>query len=374
MNINRILEGLSNALDAGNQEQIQAETITPTFVPQSETNSTEKRGERQLYGDYQRNQIQSRWLEAQPQQDNFEQKAKELIEKYTPKNVVLVGKFDSKGLGAELAALVPKGAKLGTAVFAQLSAGDKADVARAMIDNLNDETLKRMAQTTNGKALLEQTAGLLDGKTTNMWDLRSFAGGDTERKARIETAFGKLQVEQKPEAQKVENAANNGEFKGITEDQLLKLAPSLKKNPARLKEYTQLLNETMKQSNINTPAQQAAFIATCAAETIGFTAMTEGDSNYASSKSKYKGRGIIQLTHEENYLAASQYLKLGSPDTKPPYRLLVDKPELAAKNEYSFKIAGWFWPNESTSLVFRLKKSANNREAICATSAKPQVW
>lgn len=221
MSINRILEGLSNTFDAGNQKQIQAETLTPTFVPTNETPSAEKRGEQQLYGDYLRNQIQARWtLEAQPQQDNFEQKAKELVEKYTPKNVVLVGKFDSKGLGAELAALVPKGARLGAAVFAQLSAGDKADVARAMIDNLNDETLKRMAKTTNGKALLEQTTGLLDDKTTNMWDLRSFASGDSERKTRIQNALGKPQVEQKPQTGEVKQTpqpTQTGEVKLLFE-------------------------------------------------------------------------------------------------------------------------------------------------------------
>lgn len=181
-------------------------------------------------------------LEAQPQQDNFEQKAKELIEKYTPKNVVLVGKFDSKGLGAELAGLVSNGAKLGAAVFSQLSAGDKADTARAMIDNLNDETLKRMAKTTNGKALLEQTNGLLDGKTTNMWDIGAFAKGDTERKTRIETAFGKSPVEQKPQTgevkqtpqtQKVQGAQSDGDYNVVTEEQvkaiILPAAPKAKK-------------------------------------------------------------------------------------------------------------------------------------------------
>ncbi len=101
MNINRILEGLSNTLEAGNQEQTQAETLTPTFVPQSETTSAEKLFDRQNYGDYLRNQIEARWtLETESQQDNFEQKAKELIDKYTPKDLVLIGKFDSKGIGA----------------------------------------------------------------------------------------------------------------------------------------------------------------------------------------------------------------------------------------------------------------------------------
>jgi len=351
MSINRILEGLSNTFDAGNQKQIQAETLTPTFVPTNETTSTEKRGEQQLYGNYLRNQIQARWtLEAQPQQDNFEQKAKELVEKYTPKNVILVGKFDSKGLGAELAALVPKDARLGTAVFAQLSAGDKADTARAMIDNLNDETLKRMAKTTNGKALLEQTAGLLDGKTTNMWDLRSFAKGDNERKARIETAFGKPPVEQKPEAQKVEGANSNTGFKGVTEDQLLKIAPTLKKNPAKLKEFTENLNQTMKKFDINTPLKQAMFLATVAQESGEFKFVEELPSKHASSQSRYKGRGYIQVTHEPNYRAFGEYIGKGE--------LFVQKPELLASKENATLSAGWYW---SVLKSGQYKETPNNR-------------
>lgn len=63
--------------------------------------------------------------QAEPQQEDFTAKAKELIDKYMPKNVLLVGKFNSQGLGAELATLVPKGAKLGDAIFAELVPGDK---------------------------------------------------------------------------------------------------------------------------------------------------------------------------------------------------------------------------------------------------------
>lgn len=340
MSINRIFEGLSK-IDSGNQEQTPPKAVMPTFVPTSETTSTEKLFDQQNYGSYLRNQIEARWmLEAQPQQDNFEQKAKELIEKYTPKNVVLVGKFDSKGLGAELAGLVPKGAKLGAAVFSQLSAGDKADTARAMIDGMNDETLKRMAKTTNGKALLEQTSVLLDGKTTNMWDIGTFAKGDTERKTRIEMAFGKPQVEQKPEAQKVEAVGNNSGYKEITEDQLLKIAPTLKKNPAKLKKFTETLNQTMKKFGIDTPLKQAMFLATVAEESGEFKFMEELPSRHASSKSRYKGRGLIQLTDvieskPTNYRAAGEYLDLGD--------LFVKNPELVATDQYASLTAGWFW-------------------------------
>ncbi len=348
----RISEGLTNTFDIGNQEQTQAETLTPTFVPQDETASAEKLFDQQNYGDFLRNQIEARWKpEAESPQDNFEQKAKELIEKYQPKDFVFVGKFDSQGLGTELAGLVPKGAKLGTAVFAQIpAAGDKADVGRAMIDSLSDETLKKMARTTNGKALLEQTAGLLDGATTNMWDRGAFAKGDTERKLRIETALGKPQVEQKPEVQKVEAASNNGDFKGITEDQLLKIALTLKKNPAKLKQYTEKLNETMKKFEINTPLKQAMFLSTVAQESGEFKYLQELPSEHASSQSRYKGRGIIQVTHEPNYRAFGEYIGKGD--------LFVKEPELLATEEYATLSAGWYWSVKNSG---QYKETPNSR-------------
>lgn len=293
--------------------------------------------------------------ETQARQDNLEQKAKELIEKYTPKNVILVGKFDSKGLGAELSGLVSKEPELGAAVFSQLSAGDRADVARAMIDNLNDETLKAMAKTADDKALLEQTAGLLDGKTTNLWDFRSFAGKDAERKTKIQNAFGNTLIQQKPQAQKVEGANNSTEFKGITEDQLLKIAPTLKKNPAKLKEFTEKLNETMKKFEINTPLKQAMFLATVAEESGEFKFMEELPSNYASSKSKYKGRGLIQLTdtnesNPTNYRAFGEYIEKGD--------LFVKQPELVATKEYAALSAGWFWSVKNSG---QYKETPNSR-------------
>ena len=297
-----------------------------------------------------------RWTQTQSQQTDYEQKAKELIEKYTPKDVVLVGKFDSKGLGTELSQLVPKGAKLGTAVFSQLSAaGDKADVARAMVDNLNDETLKKMAGTTNGKTLLEQTNSLLNGQTTNMWDFKSFAGKDAERRTRINSAFGEPTVEQTPQIQKVEVAGNNSEYKEITQEQLLKIAPTLKKDPTKLKDFTEKLNETMKKFEINTPLKQAMFLATVAEESGEFKFMEELPSKYASSKSKYKGRGLIQLTdtnenNPTNYRAFSEYIGKGD--------LFVKQPKLVATNEYASLSAGWYWSVKKSG---QYKETPNSR-------------
>lgn len=87
MAVNRILEGLNNAFDAGNQEQTQAETLTPTFVPPSETTSAEKLFDRQNYGIYLRSQIESLWTE-QTQNGAAQSKFPKVPEaKYTPADI-----------------------------------------------------------------------------------------------------------------------------------------------------------------------------------------------------------------------------------------------------------------------------------------------
>lgn len=155
---------------------------------------------------------------------------------------------------------------------------------------------------------------------------------------------------QRPEAvQSVAPAQNNGEFSPVTTQQVR--AIMFEGVPSRLRaefnrnleDYTNRLNDVMREFNINTPARQAAFLATVGLETGGLSLMTEGPSRHASSRSRWRGRGIIQLTGEPNYLRAGQYLRLGSPDTRPPYRELRDNPDLAATRENSFRIAGWFW-------------------------------
>lgn len=107
-----------------------------------------------------------------------------------------------------------------------------------------------------------------------------------------------------------------------------------------LEGYRKSLNEVMRCYQINIPAKQAAFLATVGEETGGLTQMTEGRSRHASSRSLYKGRGIIQLTGRSNYAQASRALRVGTP---PKYDALVKHPASAAGSKLSFKIAGWYW-------------------------------
>lgn len=109
----------------------------------------------------------------------------------------------------------------------------------------------------------------------------------------------------------------------------------------------------MKRFGVNTPLKQAAFLATMSEESIGLTTMTENPSKYGSSKLRTKGRGIIQLTGDDNYKAASERFEWGKftiekgKDGKERKVFtswdLLDNPQLAAKPDYAFPIAVWFW-------------------------------
>lgn len=164
---------------------------------------------------------------------------------------------------------------------------------------------------------------------------------------------------QTQQTQKAQGTQSDGSYNVVTEEQvraiILPAAPKAKK--ARLEKdianYTQRLNDTMKKFGVNTPLKQAAFLATMSEESIGLTTMTENPSKYDSSKLRTKGRGIIQLTGDANYKAASERFEWGKfiivkgKDGKERKVFtswdLLNKPELAGKPDYAFPIAGWFW-------------------------------
>jgi predicted chitinase len=92
--------------------------------------------------------------------------------------------------------------------------------------------------------------------------------------------------------------------------------------------------EAFERLQINYAERRAAFIGQCAVETQNLTKPAERPSGYASSRSKYKGRGLIHLTSLDNYRRAGKFIGVDlvhNPD------LLVTNPALGAR------AAGWFW-------------------------------
>jgi predicted chitinase len=131
-------------------------------------------------------------------------------------------------------------------------------------------------------------------------------------------------------------------------------------NDALLEDYSKRLNDAMKEFGINKRHEQAAFIATLAHESMGLTQFTELPSKYASSQSKYKGRGAIQITGRDNYLKASRHLKIGAPNTKPPYTGLVDNPQQAANPDVAFRTAAWFWTQWKSASAYGTRSTPSS--------------
>lgn len=95
------------------------------------------------------------------------------------------------------------------------------------------------------------------------------------------------------------------------------LVATLSNSPNVLKEY-----------GIDNPYRLKHFLSQMAHETGGFRAMEE-----IGNKSRYKGRGFIQLTGKSNYRTYGQKLGID----------LENNPELAAKPDIALRVAGQFW-------------------------------
>jgi putative chitinase len=96
------------------------------------------------------------------------------------------------------------------------------------------------------------------------------------------------------------------------------------------------LNAALVEFDIITPKRWIPFLAESAEESIQLTSMTELPSAFASSASKFKGRGAMQLTGRGNYQAAGKALGFD----------LEHHPDWVASDaDIGFRAAGWFWQN-----------------------------
>ncbi|MBK3476905.1 glycoside hydrolase family 19 protein [Pseudomonas sp. MF6751] len=138
----------------------------------------------------------------------------------------------------------------------------------------------------------------------------------------------------------------------ITEQQLLQILPNAGRNAGV---FASALNLAMDKYQINTRLRMAAFIAQVGHESGQFRYVRElGGDQYLSKYDtgalakrlgntpeadgdgqKYRGRGLIQITGRDNYLACSK--ALFSDDR------LLRTPELLEQAEWAAKSAGWFW-------------------------------
>ena len=142
----------------------------------------------------------------------------------------------------------------------------------------------------------------------------------------------------------------------ISAGQLQRIMPSA--TPARIANFIGPLNATMDEFGISTPKRQAAFLAQLAHESGGLRYVEEIASGAAYDNRAdlgntrpdaialaelagttpgryYKGRGLIQITGFDNYLACSRALLRDDSLTKNP--AMLERDDLACRS------AGWYW-------------------------------
>lgn len=125
---------------------------------------------------------------------------------------------------------------------------------------------------------------------------------------------------------------------------LLKIMPFAAK---RVDAFLQPLNDAMQDFQINTPARQAAFLAQVGHESGQLVYVRELASGEAyefrkdlgnteeGDGTRFKGRGLIQVTGRNNYLACS--MALFGDDR------LLHFPELLEDPSNACRSAAWFW-------------------------------
>ena len=140
----------------------------------------------------------------------------------------------------------------------------------------------------------------------------------------------------------------------ITTQQLLQILPNVSRVAGV---FVPVLNTAMNRYQIIGPKRVAAFIAQIGHESGQFKYVKEiwgptaAQARYEGRKdlgntvagdgSKYRGRGLIQITGRANYMACGEGLGLD----------LIKQPELLEKPQHACMSAAWFWATKGLSTL-----------------------
>ncbi|MFP2907662.1 glycoside hydrolase family 19 protein [Pyxidicoccus sp. 3LFB2] len=147
-----------------------------------------------------------------------------------------------------------------------------------------------------------------------------------------EAMAGELAERRAAEAQGITEPAAElpDEYTAITDEQLADIMPNA--TEANRERFLGPLNDAMEEFNITTPERQAAFLSQIAVETADLQYMSEIEPD--ADLGDYYGRGLMQLTHEDNYREAGTALGVD----------LVGNPnQVATDAELAARTAGWYF-------------------------------